>query len=91
MNFYTPPVFPENILQHVIFNYSKNCSGKRKFDTFSIIFQKMVYDSNNVAPSAFSQVATPIVAQAPVKPTNVPISVLPREKLEKINGLNFKR
>ena len=35
--------------------------------------------------------ATPTVTQAPVMPTTVPISVSPVEKLEKFNGLNFKR
>ena len=35
--------------------------------------------------------ATPIVAQVPVMPTIVPISISPKEKQEKFNGLNFKR
>ena len=51
----------------------------------------MDYDSNNSIPFATAQMATPIVAQAPIMPTIVPIHVSPREKLEKFNGLNFKR
>ena len=35
--------------------------------------------------------ASPIVAQVPVMPTVVPISVSLEEKLEKYNRLNFKR
>ena len=47
-------------------------------------------DSNNIVPAACAKVTTPIVAQAPMMPIIVPISVLPREKLEKFKGLNFK-
>ena len=47
-------------------------------------------DSNNVVPTASTQVATPTVAQVPVMPTVIPISVSPREKQEKFNRLNFK-
>ena len=35
--------------------------------------------------------AIPIVGQAPMRPTDVHISTSLREKLEKFNGLNFKR
>ena len=48
-------------------------------------------NSNNVVPAASAQVETPIVAQAPMMSTVVPISAPPGEKLEKFNGLNFKR
>ena len=48
-------------------------------------------DSNNVVSAASAQVATPTVAQVPVMPIAMPISVSPGEKLEKFNGLNFKR
>ena len=48
-------------------------------------------NSHNVVPSTSAQVATPIVAQTLVMPTIMPISVSPGEKLEKFNGLNFKR
>ena len=51
----------------------------------------MDYDSNNNVLATFAQVATPTMAQVPVMPTDVPISVSPREKLEKLNGLNFNR
>ena len=51
----------------------------------------MDYDSNNVVPAAFAQVATPIVAQVSVMPTVMPISVSLGEKPETFNGLNFKR
>ena len=44
-----------------------------------------------VVPIVSAQVATLPVAQAPVMPTTVPISISPGEKLEKFNGLNFKR
>ena len=47
--------------------------------------------SDTTVPTAFAQVATPIMAKAPVMPTTVPISVSLGEKLEKFNGLNFKR
>ena len=47
--------------------------------------------SDTIVPTASAQVATPTVAQAPVMPTIVPISVSPGEKLEKFNELNFKR
>ena len=47
--------------------------------------------SDTMVPTASAQVATPTVTQAPVMPTMVPISVLPEEKPEKFNGLNFKR
>ena len=48
-------------------------------------------DSHNVIPSTSAQVATPTVAQMLVMPTIVPMSVSLGEKLEKFNGLNFKR
>ena len=51
----------------------------------------MDFDSNNVVPAMFVQVATPTMAQAPMMPTTVPIFVLLGEKLEKFNKLNSKR
>ena len=65
--------------------------GNRKLTHFLQICRKMDYDSNNVVLAAFEQVATPTVAQVPVMPTVMHISVSPREKVEKFNGLNFKR
>ena len=46
--------------------------------------------SNNVVPIASAQVATPTMAQASMMLTTVFISVSLGEKLEKLNGLNFK-
>ena len=51
----------------------------------------MNYNSDNVVLDASAQVAIPTVAQVPMMPTTVPISVSHGEKLEKFNGLNFKR
>ena len=51
----------------------------------------MDYDSNNIVPTISDQEATPTMAQVPMMPTVVPISVSPGEKPEKFNGLNFKR
>ena len=48
-------------------------------------------DSNNVVPTAFAQVATPIMAQVLVMPITMPISVSLGEKPKKFNGPNFKR
>ena len=47
--------------------------------------------SNTIVPIVSIQVATPIVAQVPMMPTDVSIFVLLGEKLEKFNRLNFKR
>ena len=47
--------------------------------------------SDTMVPTAFAQVATPTVTQAPVMTTTVPISVSLGEKPEKFSGLNFKR
>ena len=47
--------------------------------------------SNTIVPTASAHVETPTVAQAPVLPTTVPISVSPIEKPDKFSGLNFKR
>ena len=47
--------------------------------------------SDTIVPITSAHMATPTVAQVPMIPTIVPISVSPREKLEKFNGLNFKR
>ena len=47
--------------------------------------------SDTMVPTAYAQVATPTVTQAPVMPTTVPISVSLGEKQEKFSGLNFKR
>ena len=58
---------------------------------FLQICREMDFDSHNVVPSTFSLVATPTVAQVPVRRTVVPISISPREKPEKFNRLNFKR
>ena len=48
-------------------------------------------DSNNVVPAVSTQVVTPIVAQVIMMPIVMPISILPGEKPEKFNELNFKR
>ena len=47
--------------------------------------------SDTIVPTAFAQVANPTMAQAPMMPTIVLISISPGEKLEKFSGLNFKR
>ena len=47
--------------------------------------------SGTVVPTASTHVTTLTVAQAPVLPTTVPITVSLREKPKKFNGLNFKR
>ena len=60
-----------------------------KLTHFLQICRKMNSDSNNVVPTASAQVATPIVAQVLVMPIVMPISVLPGEKQEKFNELNF--
>ena len=62
----------------------------RKLTHFLQIYSKTDSNSNNVVPATFAQVATPTVAQVPVMPTAMPISVSPGEKLEKFNKLNFK-
>ena len=51
----------------------------------------MDFDSIDVVPVASARVAAPTMAQVPVMPTVVPISVSPVEKPVKFNGLNFKR
>ena len=48
-------------------------------------------DSNNTVLAASTHVETPAVAQVPVIPSAMPISISPGEKPEKFNGLNFKR
>ena len=48
-------------------------------------------DSNNIVPAASAKVATATMAQVPVTPIVVPISVSHGQKVEKFNGLNFKR
>ena len=48
-------------------------------------------DSNNVVPVSPAKVATLTVEQVPMMPTVGSIFVSPKEKLEKFNGLNFKR
>ena len=61
--------------------------------------KKKTFQSNNadvpefgqVATPTVAQVATPIVAQASLVHTFGPVSVSLGEKLEKSNGLNFKR
>ena len=65
--------------------------GNRKLTHSLQICTKIDLDSNNVVPTTSAQVATPIVAQLPVMPTVMPISVSPGEKPEKFNRLNFKR
>ena len=62
----------------------------RKLTHFLQFCREMDYDSNNAVPPACTQVETPTVAQVPMVPTVVSISVLHGEKLEKVNGLNFK-
>ena len=47
--------------------------------------------SDTIIPTASTQVVTPIMAQALVMPTTVPISVSFGEKPDKFSGLNFKR
>ena len=47
--------------------------------------------SDTIVPTASTYGATPTMAQAPVLPTTVPISVSLGEKQEKLSGLNFKR
>ena len=55
-------------------------------------FCREIYsDPDNNVPTTSAQVATPIVAQVPVMPTTMPISVSHGEKPEKFNRLNFKR
>ena len=51
----------------------------------------MDFDSNNMVPIASAQVTTLTVAQVPMMPISCPICVSNGEKLEKFNGLNFKR
>ena len=51
----------------------------------------MDFGSGTVVPTASTHVTTLIVAQAPVLPTTVPITVSFREKPKKFSGLNFKR
>ena len=51
----------------------------------------MDFDSNNNVPTASAKVVTPTVAQVLVRPTVMPISFSHGEKLEKFNGLSFKR
>ena len=64
---------------------------KRKFDSFSTIFKKMDYNSNNVVPTKFAQVVTLNVAQVSMMPIAIPISISLGETLEKFNRLSFKR
>ena len=47
--------------------------------------------SDTIVPTASAHVATPTVAQAPMLPTTMPISISPGEKPKKFSGLNFKR
>ena len=51
----------------------------------------MDYSLDTIVPTTSAHVTTPTVAQAPVLPTIMPISVSPEEKPEKFSGLNFKR
>ena len=51
----------------------------------------MDYGLDTIVPTASAHGATSTVAQAPMLPTIMPISVSPGEKLEKFSGLNFKR
>ena len=52
----------------------------------------MTYESNNTSVPEFGKVVAPVVvAQAPMVHTSRPVSVSPRKKPEKFNGLNFKR
>ena len=64
--------------------------GNRKLTHF-LSCREMDSDSNNVVPIASAQATTPNVAQVLVMPTVVFISVSLGQKLEKFNGLNFKR
>ena len=57
----------------------------------SIMCREMDSDSNNIVPAVSAYVATPTMAQVPVMPIDVPISVSPKKKAKKFNGLNFKR
>ena len=62
--------------------------------------KKKTFQSNNASVPEFGQVATPtvaqvatptVIAQASLVHTSGYVSVSPGEKLEKFNGLNFKR
>ena len=88
--FYTPPVFPGNILLLVIFNYSKNWFRKRKLTHCLQICIEINFGSDIAIPTASVQVTTPTMAQPLAMSIVVSISVSPREKPENFNGLNFK-
>ena len=47
--------------------------------------------SDTIVPTTSAHVATPTVAQAPMLPTTMPISISPGEKPKKFSGVNFKR
>ena len=86
------PVFLENTLLFVIFNYSENWFLRTEKLTHVLQFcRKIDSGSDTIVPTASAHVATPTMAQAPMLSTIVPISVSPREKLKKFSGLNFKR
>ena len=89
--FYVPPVFPGYTLLYVISIIMRILFEDRKLTLFLQFCREMDSDSNNNVLATFAQVATPTMAQVPMMPTAVPISVSPREKLEKLNGLNFNR
>ena len=57
----------------------------------AIMCREMDSNSNNIVLVVSAYVATPTMAQVPVMPINVPISVSPKKKPKKFNGLNFKR
>ena len=65
---------------------------KEKIEIFVGFCRKMSIESNNTGVLEFGQVAAPIVvAQASMVHTPRHVYDSPREKLEKFNGLNFKR
>ena len=65
---------------------------KEKISIFVEFCRKMTIESNNTGVLEFGQVVAPtVVAQAPMVLTSGPVYDSPGEKLEKFNGLNFKR
>ena len=85
----------------IIFFFFWKKKTKKKIFTFWLGFAKQmtsqsnnldVLESGQVATPIVTQVATPtVVAQAPLVHTFGPVSISPREKHKKFNGLNFKR
>ena len=59
----------------------------RKLTHFLPFCREIDFDSNNTVPLASAKVVTPIVVQVSVMPTSLLISISPREKPKKFNGL----